>query len=280
MSNVLKKITKKYKWLRFLNYKTTKLAVLSAALFGLCLSSGASFAKYRDENYGGGSAGIALFTGGRVSYRFQSIQTPPKMAAATHEGFYVFKASFWVEMYDSEVESVYSLKLRVTHDDETEYKEDNTNILASYTAFTLEGINGSLSSGLLTFGEVDGTTQKIDANISNFVPANENVKSFENNMICYGSTSSNNIPSFDTNNNQWLNIPADSSYSWQKRNLSATENAKDIELVTKKEIEYKVDFYQILFYVYMNDDNPTSTFIVEDSRILFWLNVEQKGGTN
>ena len=48
MSNIIKKITKKYKWLRFLNYKTTKLAVLSAALFGLCLSSGASFDKYRE----------------------------------------------------------------------------------------------------------------------------------------------------------------------------------------------------------------------------------------
>ena len=73
MSNVLKKITKKYKWLRFLNYKTTKLAVLSAALFGLCLSSGASFAKYRDENYGGGNAGIATIKDVKVNYIPQTI---------------------------------------------------------------------------------------------------------------------------------------------------------------------------------------------------------------
>ena len=72
MSNVLKKITKKYKWLRFLNYKTTKLAVLSAALFGLCLSSGASFAKYRDENYGGGNAGAAKFGGEIVSFDYKT----------------------------------------------------------------------------------------------------------------------------------------------------------------------------------------------------------------
>ena len=48
--SILKKITNKYGFLRFLNRKTTKLFLLSATLVGLCLSSGYSFAKYREEN--------------------------------------------------------------------------------------------------------------------------------------------------------------------------------------------------------------------------------------
>ena len=80
MSNIVKKITKKYKWLRFLNYKTTKLAVLSAALFGLCLSSGASFAKYRDENYGGGNAGAAKFGDAIIYSDYSRIQIPSNLS--------------------------------------------------------------------------------------------------------------------------------------------------------------------------------------------------------
>ena len=74
--SILKRITKKYKSLRFLNKKATKLSILGVALIGLCLSSSYSFAKYRDENYGGGNAGAAKFDFGKITYTPTTIRQP------------------------------------------------------------------------------------------------------------------------------------------------------------------------------------------------------------
>ena len=120
MSNIVKKITKKYKWLRFLNYKTTKLAVLSAALFGLCLSSGASFAKYRDENYGGGNAGAAKFDVGVVS----SISHGYSLANVKNEyGIYALVANFNIDFSLCEVSLEYTISLRMSNDKTISYDD-------------------------------------------------------------------------------------------------------------------------------------------------------------
>ena len=112
MSNILKKITKKYKWLRFLNYKTTKLAVLSAALFGLCLSSGHSFAKYRDENYGNGNAGVATLGDIYVHQNYETFKLPETMNE-TNLGTYVIVAEFNIIFSNFEVKANYSFSLEI-----------------------------------------------------------------------------------------------------------------------------------------------------------------------
>lgn len=139
MSKILKKITKKYKWLRFLNYKTTKLAVLSAALFGLCLSSGASFAKYRDENYGGGDAGVVKFEYGTITPYSSPIQEPQKFAN-TKGGIHVFPCEFKLEIPTVETSISYSVKLRLVNiNEEVDFEINDSGL--EYTSFVPENDN-------------------------------------------------------------------------------------------------------------------------------------------
>ena len=95
---ILKRITKKYKSLRFLNKKATKLSVLGFALVALCISSNYSFAKYRDENYGGGNAGTAKFGEANLTFNPVVIQTPSIMESKTHFGYYAILATFNVNI--------------------------------------------------------------------------------------------------------------------------------------------------------------------------------------
>lgn len=139
MSKILKKITKKYKWLRFLNYKTTKLAVLSTALFGLCLSSGASFAKYRDENYGNGNAGTAKFEYGRIVPLNEGTIKQPTDQNQIFEGVHAFVHEFQLIIPYSEIKLTYSLKLRlvspvVTNFDAGESELTHTSFISNKTS--------------------------------------------------------------------------------------------------------------------------------------------------
>ena len=155
MSKVLKKITKKYKWLRFLNYKTTKLAVLSAALFGLCLSSGASFAKYRDENYGGENAGVAVFQNGYINDVSAYVQVPTDLTECSVE-IHAFIIGFSLTINKMEVSVNTDLSLRLSPDDETNFEYEYSNLNSSLFIENQEYINGD--SQLQTFSNGVQTT--------------------------------------------------------------------------------------------------------------------------
>lgn len=150
MSKILKKITKKYKWLRFLNYKTTKLAVLSAVLFGLCLSSGHSFAKYRDENYGNGNAGAAKFEYGFITYNPTPIQQPTD-ENNIKEGLHAFICDFYLEIPTVEVSISYSLNLRLVQSDISDFDIDDDGLTGS------SFFSGTDDNAFYTFGK-DGDT--------------------------------------------------------------------------------------------------------------------------
>ena len=137
MSNVLKKITKKYKWLRFLNYKTTKLTVLSAALFGLCLSSGASFAKYRDENYGGENAGVAKIGQFLIEEEGNYIQTPSSFTGLS-TNIHAFVITFSIEFHNFEISINYDLDFRLSSYDNEIFAYSDENIFPKKTSFYMK----------------------------------------------------------------------------------------------------------------------------------------------
>ena len=110
--SILKKITKKYKSLRFFNKKATKLSVLGAALIGLCISSGASFAKYRDGKYTGEGAGVAKFSNGIISYSEKTYSLANVSESNNNLGTYAFAASFSIDFSDSEVALDYTVRIK------------------------------------------------------------------------------------------------------------------------------------------------------------------------
>lgn len=257
MSNILKKITKKYKWLRFLNYKTTKLAVLSAALFGLCLSSGASFAKYRDENYGGGNAGVVKFEYGYVTYNPAPIQQPTD-EKNIKEGMHAFICEFYLEIPTVEVSISYSLKLRLVESNINDFDIDDDGLSGSSffsesdnNAFYTFGKNGDtiITNEQKTVSQITGQT--LDYSKEHFYYA------------------------FGTENND-----STITYTWDKSN----EFAKDKNGNITKAIAFdsgRVDagssltkYYKILIFV--NAEKKSGLWSAESSKILYSYEVIQE----
>ena len=94
--------------LRLFKKKSVKLSLVCLSLIGMLLSSGASFAKYRDENYGGGNAGAAKFG----SWSVQSNMAPINVPENAPTGWYAFKADFSVLFTSGEVSRQYTLKIK------------------------------------------------------------------------------------------------------------------------------------------------------------------------
>lgn len=251
MSNVLKKITKKYKWLRFLNYKTTKLAVLSVALFGLCLSSGASFAKYRDENYSGGNAGAAKFEYGKVSFTPKSIQEPKKYNN-TKDGTHVFDCEFMLEIPVVEVSIKYTIKLRLVAADVFDFDATNTGI--SKTSFVCENADDSFHY----FYEDESATS-----------SDELIKTTTNTL----ANASGETVSYKTGD--WykgIKTSSDASYSFS----SSSEIENDVITFDSGIVEAGdslTNYYKV--FVFVNAVKSKSEWNIEDSQILYSYDVEQ-----
>ena len=251
MSNVLKKITKKYKWLRFLNYKTTKLAVLSAALFGLCLSSGASFAKYRDENYGGGNAGAAKFEYGLVTFNPVSIQEPQNYNN-TKGGTHVFGCEFQLEVPKVEVAFNYTIKLRLVARDVEKFDASNTGL--TNTKF----VDNSNNDSFHYFYE-DTSAQDVK----------EKIKTSTNSLsIATGETVTYKTGHWYKGEKTNLNV----GYSFK----SSSEIEGDVITFDTGTVEAGTEFvkyFKILIFV--NAIKSSSEWNIEDSQILYSYHVEQ-----
>lgn len=241
MSNVLKKITKKYKWLRFLNRKVTKLSVLGASLVGLCVSSGASFAKYRDENYGGGNAGVATPPLGRVIYEFQSIECPKTLVYEGNE-FFCFCASFYLTFEESEVKGKYELSIRLAPIliDDFEYVNDGT---FNYNSFLL---GSSAAPTLYTFE--DGKQ------------INTTIETMTGGQLSYSEKSCFVGISDDEGNN----------YKW---NFNTSFDSNGIINIDSGEVSQENKYFKILFFVKPYKNN--NTWVLENSKILYDLEIEQ-----
>lgn len=107
---------------RVFRKKAFKLSMVGISLVGLLISSGHSFAKYRDENYGGGNAGAAKFG----SWSIASSTVNVKFPDSAPTGYYAFIASFTVSFTEGEVAREYTLKVKGV-DDSTTASEANFN---------------------------------------------------------------------------------------------------------------------------------------------------------
>ena len=83
------------------------VCMVGKSLVGLLISSGNSFAKYRDENYGGGNAGAAKFGSWSITSSTVNVQFPDNAP----KGYYAFIASFTVSFTEGEVAREYTLKV-------------------------------------------------------------------------------------------------------------------------------------------------------------------------
>lgn len=272
MSNIIKKITKKYKWLRFLNYKTTKLAVLSAALFGLCLSSGASFAKYRDENYGGGNAGIATMGDVVVSYiegnAVPTIQLPKKGTTAD-SGLHAFLATIKVQFFNVEVKQEFSIKFKLGHLNNSSYN-DSSKPINTFFALT----NDVTLNNLTTYAKADESSDSSKMTIANaknsvYTGWNKfNVSSIMKNTVYYSFEKTTDPSAISSN----YGYSTWNTYTYSGDSIDRTL------FITKGEsvdpiYDTTIFFYKILFFVNFEFDNDS--IIAESSKIFYELNSEQ-----
>ena len=249
MSNILKKITKKYKWLRFLNYKTTKLAVLSAALFGLCLSSGHSFAKYRDENYGNGNAGAAKFEYGRIIPVSKSIQEP-KSSNGLKQGEHAFSCEFILEIPTVEVSISYTLKLRLVAQNVDDFYTSNSGL--ENTSF----VSNNSTGDFYYFGPKSDTNEEIEQKNGTLGTAiGENVSFTAGNWYKGEKTSE------------------DGTYSWTPSNVVEEKNVIEFDNGVVKAGESLIVYYKVA--VFITSHTVDRNFELENSNILYDYNVEQ-----
>ena len=250
MSNIVKKITKKYKWLRFLNYKTTKLAVLSAALFGLCLSSGASFAKYRDENYGGGNAGAAKFGGGIVSFSNKTYSLANILPENNDYGVYAFVAEFSIDFSEIEVSANYKMNLKFGENEFSTYTNPGT---IRYTDFVFQETDyGDTQSNVYTL------SQQTDGSFS-LVKNNNAVKT-----EIFGNTSTSLNPG-----NTYFAKKENGNFNWNYLNTYSNGELTFEGSVVSGNVE---TFKLVYFINIILEGNST---FAEDSYILYDLNIWQ-----
>lgn len=270
MSNVLKKITKKYKWLRFLNRKVTKLSVLGASLVGLCVSSGASFAKYKDENYGGGNSGLAKLGGGTIYYNYEMNQTPAYLDVNTQLGFYAFIASFRIEFDESELARTFDLELRLSKTPSTDYENYDKSLRSSFvytgssdaslptfiTKIT-EGVGASyrMPNALDLKDEVDylyldenknvktgqvDLSSRDDTNRKKWeeVDASLNIDSFSPNMLYYGYVADyDNDIIYQTDSNGKTTVK-DINYTWSTKTITLSSDSTEKDAITTTNIDF------------------------------------------
>lgn len=257
MSNVLKNITKKYKWLRFLNYKTTKLAVLSAALFGLCLSSGASFAKYRDENYGNGDAGVAQAGDVYFYNKYETFKLPDQINE-THFGTYVVVSEFYVFLGYIDVKSSYSFSLEIGN------KTSSVNNIVSPTntyfhSPNIESVSKFFAAGLSNDGNL------ISSNVPSVVTNNKFSK-FENNKFYFqkGTATMSDYSDLGTLNPTYG--------EWQSSNsVSSNRTIVNFPGGIIQPTELYIECYKIIVFVDMFSD-----LSLENSLIFYDLTLIQE----
>lgn len=254
MSNVLKKITKKYKWLRFLNYKTTKLAVLSAALFGLCLSSGHSFAKYRDENYGSGNAGAAKF-GVELIRDAENTVSTKDIDNINKTGIFVFTATFSISFEKCEVSCIYDLKLKIGLGATSSWETPGSVTKSSFV------FNNSTQSTPYTLErQEDNSFAFSKTNVGSSITGVNDFTIASNTPYIAEGTAGNSGIAYD-----WKPVTDASKFS-------------NVELEVAKEKSAKVNdvhYYKVMYFTNITLDNNEVS--VEDFVILYSLSVMQEG---
>ena len=237
--------------------KSFKLSLVFVSLVGMLASGGHSFAKYRDENYGGGNAGAARFM-----IDFDSMPELVSVAALGESDVgkvVAFLAYFTVTMEDCEVSVEYDLSLRLaatpiddnkdTGIDESwnpswnevskgNHKLENTSFVATTTPISLIKENQSYRKG--TFNELT-----------------------ENNLYSSGKAY------YGIGTKQGDNI----KYDYQSTNLSSNQTLDIGKKISAKPGE--IHYYSAVFFITITSGGVKVE--LEDSVMLYNMHVEQVG---
>ena len=147
--------------LRLLKKKAFKLSSLGVSLVGLLVSSGISFAKYIDTNYGGGNAGTAKFG----SWHVTSSTTPVDVPNNAPDGWYALLATFSITFSESEVSREYTLKVKNVQSSEEANNYDDASVSSSSSFYLSSNskiytITSTESNGNVTFSYKDSDVEK------------------------------------------------------------------------------------------------------------------------
>ena len=231
VGKVIKKLVKK---------KVFKLGLTGASLIGLMISSGFSFAKYIDTNYGSGGAGAARF-GAKVIYEENSIQLPNELNEY-YEGVYAFITSFRVDFTECEVKCKYNINIKLSNENNSKYTDDSD---LDITYFTL----GS-SQTVYTFSSSSGSLEKEEAPSLNW---NMGYSSFATNTFYYAMSVNNTTYNW---------------YSYSSTNLYINS----INNLTY-DFTYDVYYFKVLYFVDFTEDSMSHG--LENSKLFYYLDMEQ-----
>lgn len=263
--SILKKITNKYGSLRFLNKKATKLGILSAALVGLCLSSGYSFAKYRDENYAGGNAGIAIPGDFIIDNQPFNVQMPESFEDCVNQ-VHAFETDFSVKYFGFEVKTQYTVMLRLAPENEEKFEYNKDLYSPLHTSFYITDnsyINNSNNFQIRTFDNSVQTTYDIGEKTNNTKELSTNT--------CYSAKgkSSANLSWSDT---------APHSYIIHDEINDKEININNILVVDQGIIEPGKElnmFYKLIFFVTPYFDESETELVFEPSNLLYKIDFVQ-----
>ena len=213
--------------------KSFKLSLVFLSLLGMLASGGHSFAKYRDENYGGGNAGAAKFG----SWSITSSTVNVKFPDGAPTGYYAFIASFTVSFTEGEVAREYTLKVKGVDDDTSASAENfnNPSMTPSNVYYCLDstkGFNATSKIYAIHNGVVIGAG---DGNVAGTILGDdEKFPTFETDKVYLYSKENDSTGS-------WATHSKNETYDSTTNSIKLTENHK-INALDADTYEYKLLF--------------------------------------
>ena len=243
--------------LRLFKKKSFKLSLVCLSLIGMLASSGASFAKYRDENYGGGNAGTAKFGSWSVDNNMQPINVPSN---ATY-GWYAFKASFSITFTEGEVRRAYTLKVKDVNISDSSNNFNDLNV-SSKLSFHLPANPGTIRTITRSESNSNGevTSTVVDRNVENTLMQRSDI-SFTSNYIylMYEETHGDSITG-----SPWKVYPVDDSiYDSSTKSIILTND----HVIESNEADTHV--YYLIYFVYIDAKD------IGDIKFIYSLDVRQ-----
>ena len=250
MFKSLKKVVKK---------KYIKLCLLGASLSGLMVSSGFSYAKYRNENYGNGNAGAARFNI-NVTNDTKFIYLPDNLAGY-ESNHYAFLASFCVDLSECEVNTKCNIYMKLCDEYSTNY--DNPYPLDRKQTYFM----------LPSTASVNAYTIQGDVNSEEHTLVKEDVASLLTN---------NKISSFSKNTFYYGYSKDGSNYNWNS-SFSVTANSTEVIIRGITSNAGSKFYINLIYFTYIgitsssqgNYGDVTYSASFENSIILSKIEVEQ-----
>ena len=237
---------------RFCAKKKFKLMLTGLAFFGLMISSGHSFAKYIDNNYGSGNAGAAKFGSWSVEYKTTPINIPDD---ASSNGVYAFVADFKVTFSEGEVKRAYTLKVKDV--------DSNVDAANFNSASVRSGSYYYLSDAVNVYTAVKGAD-------NNYVVVKSGVAS---------SLTSGKYTSFDTNTiylaySEGFSSDDTIDYGWDAYSSDEYVDSETSSVyITNRHIvnpnESDYHYYRLIYFMDVDVSN------INDFKFIYSLSVEQ-----